>query len=145
MGCRQRGTSDLNVTLIGFGAIRKGRDTRFNRIDTPSVYWLNHSEDFVAPALEVIRNRPYVVTKSGMIQVKLRRIGQSLKAFVVMLTAFVMMVGFVMAFVTVMVVVMADSIRRECESNLKRSQMIGPIASHQPPYPMEITFGKSIP
>ena len=93
----------------------------------------------------MIRDRAYVVTKSGMVPVKLRKIGQSLKAFVVMLTAFVMMMAVVMAFVTVMVVVMADSIRRECDANLKRAQTIAPIASHQPPYPIETIFGKSVP
>ena len=116
MNTRQLGTSNLNITPIGFGAwaiggggwefawgsqddndsvaaIREALDTGINWIDTAAVYGLGHSEEVVARALEGVRNRPYVFTKCSMVWDKRRQIGHSLKA---------------------------ASIRQECEASLQR-------------------------
>jgi len=116
MNTRQLGTSNLNITPIGFGAwaiggggwefawggqddsdsvaaIREALDTGINWIDTAAVYGLGHSEEIVARALEGVRNRPYIFTKCSMVWDERRQIGHSLKA---------------------------ASIRRECEASLRR-------------------------
>jgi len=116
MKTRQLGNSDLHITPIGFGAwaiggsgwefawgaqddrdsvaeIREALDAGINWIDTAAVYGLGHSEEVVARALEGMSNRPYIFTKCSMVWDEHRRIGHSLTA---------------------------DSIRRECESSLRR-------------------------
>src|SRR5947209_8359189 len=116
MDTRQLGTSDLNITRIGFGAwaiggggwefawgaqddqdsmaaIREALDAGINWIDTAAVYGLGHSEEVVARALEGVRDRPYVFTKCSMVWDEHREIGHSLKA---------------------------ESIRRECDASLRR-------------------------
>src|SRR5829696_6730319 len=116
MDTRQLGNSDLHVTPIGFGAwaiggsgwefawgsqddrdsiaaIHDALDAGVNWIDTAAVYGLGHSEEVVARALEGVADRPYVFTKCERVWNANREIGKSLKA---------------------------ESIRRECESSLKR-------------------------
>src|SRR3954451_15363429 len=116
MNTRKLGTSDLQITPIGFGAwaiggsgwefawgnqddrdsiaaIHEALDAGVNWIDTAAVYGLGHSEEVVARALEGVRDRPYVFSKCGMVWDEHREIGHRLKA---------------------------DSIRRECEASLRR-------------------------
>jgi aryl-alcohol dehydrogenase-like predicted oxidoreductase len=116
MDTRPLGTSDLQITPIGFGAwaiggsgwefawgaqddhesiaaIREALDAGINWIDTAAVYGLGHSEEVVARALEGVRERPYVFTKCSMVWDERREIGHSLKS---------------------------RSIRRECEASLRR-------------------------
>jgi aryl-alcohol dehydrogenase-like predicted oxidoreductase len=116
MDTRQLGTSDLNITPIGFGAwaiggggwefawggqddtdsiaaIREALDWGINWIDTAAVYGLGHSEEVVARAIEGMHDRPYLFSKCSMVWDERRQIGHSLKA---------------------------DSIRRECEASLRR-------------------------
>ena len=84
------GTSDLNLTSIGFGAwaigggnwefgwgsqedqesidaIHASLDAGINWIDTAAVYGLGHSEEVVARALKQTGHKPYVFTKCGMV------------------------------------------------------------------------------
>jgi aryl-alcohol dehydrogenase-like predicted oxidoreductase len=116
MKARPLGNSDLYITPIGFGAwaiggsgwefawggqddsdsiaaIHEAMDAGVNWIDTASVYGLGHSEEVVARALDGMGNRPYVFTKCSMVWDEQRKIGHSLNA---------------------------DSIRRECETSLRR-------------------------
>lgn len=118
MQTRQLGNSDLKITPIGVGAwamggggwefswgpqqdsdsiaaIHEALDRGVNWIDTAAVYGLGHSEEVVARALEQRKGktRPYVFTKCSLVWNEKREIGHSLKA---------------------------DSIRRECESSLRR-------------------------
>jgi aryl-alcohol dehydrogenase-like predicted oxidoreductase len=116
MKTRRLGHTDLDITLLGFGAwaiggsgwafgwgsqddresiaaIREAIDLGINWIDTAAIYGLGHSEEVVAAALEGVRNRPYVFTKCERVWNERGEIGKSLKA---------------------------DSIRRECEASLKR-------------------------
>jgi aryl-alcohol dehydrogenase-like predicted oxidoreductase len=116
MDNRRLGTSNLQITPIGFGAwaiggsgwefawgaqddrdsiaaMREALDAGINWIDTAAVYGLGHSEEVVARALEGVRDRPYVFTKCSMVWDERREIGHSLKS---------------------------DSIRRECEASLRR-------------------------
>jgi aryl-alcohol dehydrogenase-like predicted oxidoreductase len=74
-------------------AIREALDAGVNWIDTAAVYGLGHSEEIVARALEGFREKPYVFTKCSMVWNERGEIGHSLKA---------------------------DSVRRECESSLRR-------------------------
>lgn len=74
-------------------AIHAALDRGVNWIDTAAVYGLGHSEEVVARALEGRSNRPYVFTKCERNWNEKREIYKSLKA---------------------------DSIRRECESSLRR-------------------------
>jgi len=113
------GDSDLEITRIGFGAwalggagwafawgeqddrdsvaaIHAALDAGVNWIDTAAVYGLGHSEDVVAKALAGRANRPYVFTKCERTWNAERQIVKSLKA---------------------------DSIRRECETSLRRLQV----------------------
>ena len=113
---RRLGNSDLNITLIGFGAWAIGGDWEFgwghqddadsiaaihralelgiNWIDTAAVYGLGHSEEVVAKALtQWGGRRPYIFTKCGMVWDDKRQVGYSLKA---------------------------ASIRKECENSLCR-------------------------
>jgi len=116
METRQLGTTDLQITPIGFGAwaigggqwefawgpqddqqsiaaIHKALDLGVNWIDTAAVYGLGHSEEVVARALDGMSERPYVFTKSSMVWDSERRVGHSLKR---------------------------DSLRREIEASLRR-------------------------
>ena len=116
MRTNRLGNSDLFITPIGFGAwaiggsgwefawggqddsdsiaaIHEALDAGVNWIDTAAVYGLGHSEEVVARALAGMSNHPYVFTKCGMVWDEERQIGHSLKG---------------------------ESIRRECESSLRR-------------------------
>jgi aryl-alcohol dehydrogenase-like predicted oxidoreductase len=89
---RQLGTTDLQLSTVGFGAwaiggggwsfgwgpqddaasiasIRQAVQLGINWIDTAAVYGLGHSEEVVRRALEGIPapDRPYVFTKCGMV------------------------------------------------------------------------------
>jgi aryl-alcohol dehydrogenase-like predicted oxidoreductase len=113
---RRLGNSDLLVTPIGFGAwaiggsgwefgwgsqddndsiaaIHAALDAGVNWIDTAAVYGLGHSEEVVARALYGSTDRPYIFTKCSMVWDEHGQIGHSLKA---------------------------ESIRRECETSLRR-------------------------
>src|SRR5947209_10044142 len=116
METKQLGTSDLQITRLGFGAwaiggsgwrsawgpqadsdsiaaIHEALDTGINWIDTAAVYGLGHSEEVVAHALEGMHQRPYIFTKCGQVWDEHRQISFRLKA---------------------------ESIRRECEASLRR-------------------------
>lgn len=117
MKTRRLGNSDLDITLIGFGAwavgggdwqfgwgsqedsdsvaaIHRGLELGINWIDTAAVYGLGHSEEVVAKALaQWSGQRPYVFTKCGMIWNDARQVDYSLKG---------------------------RSIRQECENSLRR-------------------------
>ena len=77
-------------------AIQAALDHGINWIDTAAIYGLGHSEEVVARALAGRSSRPYVFTKCSLVWNDKREIGRSLKA---------------------------DSIRRECESSLKRLRL----------------------
>jgi aryl-alcohol dehydrogenase-like predicted oxidoreductase len=119
MDTRRLGTSDLQITPIGFGAwaiggsgwefawgsqddsesiaaIHEALDAGINWIDTAAVYGLGHSEEVVARALRGLSRRPYVFTKCSMVWDGQGKVGHSLKA---------------------------DSIRRECEASLRRLEV----------------------
>jgi aryl-alcohol dehydrogenase-like predicted oxidoreductase len=121
---RQLGSSDLQITAIGFGAwaigggdwqfgwgsqddndsiaaIRRALDLGINWIDTAAVYGLGHSEEVVARALEGRQQKPYVFTKCSMLWSKKfwqtkDQIHRSLKR---------------------------DSVRKELESSLRRLKL----------------------
>ena len=116
---KRLGNSDMELTPIGVGAwamggggwafawgaqdddesvaaIHAALDRGVNWIDTAAVYGLGHSEEVVARALAGRANKPYVFTKCARIWNEKREIGKSLKA---------------------------DSIRRECESSLRRLKL----------------------
>src|ERR1700756_2089942 len=90
METRKLGTTDLNITRLGFGAwaigggdwefswgpqddeqsvaaIHRAIDLGINWIDTAAAYGLGHSEEVVARALKGITHRPYVFTKGGLV------------------------------------------------------------------------------
>jgi aryl-alcohol dehydrogenase-like predicted oxidoreductase len=113
---RTLGNSDMRLSPIGFGswaagggnweyawgpqddaesiaAIHRALDLGVNWIDTAAVYGLGHSEEVVAKALEGRANKPYLFSKCGLVWGADRRIGNSLRR---------------------------DSVRRECESSLRR-------------------------
>lgn len=118
MRTRRLGHSDLDITVIGFGAwaigggewifgwgpqddldsvttIRRAVDLGINWVDTAAVYGLGHSEEVVARALKEMPGgrRPYVFTKSSLVWNDRREVSHSLRA---------------------------DSIRREVEGSLTR-------------------------
>jgi aryl-alcohol dehydrogenase-like predicted oxidoreductase len=116
---KRLGNSDMELTPIGVGAwamggggwafawgaqdddesvaaIHAALDHGVNWIDTAAVYGLGHSEEVVARALAGRAHKPYVFTKCARIWNEKREIGKSLKA---------------------------DSIRRECESSLRRLKL----------------------
>jgi aryl-alcohol dehydrogenase-like predicted oxidoreductase len=118
MRTRRLGHSDLDITVVGFGAwaigggdwifgwgpqddadsvatIRRALDLGINWIDTAAVYGLGHSETVVARALAELPSgrRPYVFTKSSLAWNEKREVSHSLRA---------------------------DSIRREVEGSLRR-------------------------
>lgn len=104
MKTRKLGNSDLDITLIGFGAwaigggdwqygwgeqddrdsidaIHKALELGVNWIDTAAVYGLGHSEEVVAKAIATWGGpKPYVFTKCGMIWDIKREVDYSLKA-----------------------------------------------------------------
>ena len=113
---KRLGNSDLELTRIGVGAwamggggwafawgpqdddesisaIHAALDHGVNWIDTAPVYGLGHSEEVVARALQGRSNKPYVFTKCARTWNEKREIQKVLKG---------------------------DSIRRECESSLRR-------------------------
>ena len=116
MQTRQLGNSDLHITPIGIGAwaiggggwngsmgpqndsdsipaIHAALDHGLNWLDTAALYGLGHSEEMVARALKGRSSRPYIFTKCERVWDSSGKIGASLKA---------------------------ESIRRECESSLRR-------------------------
>ncbi|HEY1240754.1 MAG TPA: aldo/keto reductase [Bryobacteraceae bacterium] len=113
---KRLGNSDMELTPIGIGAwamggggwafawgpqddaqsiaaIQAALDRGVNWIDTAAIYGLGHSEEVVARALSGRAGRPHVFTKCALVWNAQREISRSLKA---------------------------DSIRRECETSLKR-------------------------
>ncbi|RKH11810.1 aldo/keto reductase [Corallococcus sp. CA053C] len=113
---RRLGNSDLDVTVLGFGAwalggggrafawgaqddaqsieaIQRALDSGINWIDTAAVYGLGHLEAVVAKALKGRTQRPYVFTKCGMVWDDRGDVHRVLKA---------------------------NSVRRECEASLRR-------------------------
>ena len=113
---KRLGNSDMKLTAIGVGAwamggggwafawgpqddgesisaIHAALDHGVNWIDTAAVYGLGHSEEVVARALEGRSQKPYVFTKCARTWNEKREIQKVLKR---------------------------DSIRRECESSLRR-------------------------
>ena len=116
METRQLGNTDMHITPIGFGswaigggnwefgwgpqdereaieAIERAVDLGMNWIDTAAVYGLGRSEELVGRAIRGMPDKPYVFTKCSMIWDEDRQIHRGLKA---------------------------DSVRRECESSLRR-------------------------
>jgi len=134
MQTRILGNSDLNITLVGYGAwaiggsgwqfawgsqddddsiaaIHRALELGVNWIDTAAVYGLGHSEEVVARALKNWSgHRPYVFTKCG-----LRWDAQG----------------------NVQKILSADSIRREAEDSLRRLSVdvIDLYQVHWPPDP----------
>ena len=119
MQTRKLGNSDLDITVIGFGAwaigggnwefgwgpqddqesvdaIHRALDLGINWIDTAAVYGLGRSEEVVAKALKGMSSRPYVFTKCSLVWDDKRDISHNLKA---------------------------DSLRREVENSLRRLQV----------------------
>ena len=116
MQTRRLGNSDIEITVLGFGAwavggggwvgsmgpqneadsvpaIHAALDHGMNWIDTAALYGLGYSEEVVARAIAGRNPRPYIFTKCERIWDKNRNVGASLKA---------------------------ASIRRECEDSLRR-------------------------
>jgi aryl-alcohol dehydrogenase-like predicted oxidoreductase len=118
---RRLGNSNLDITVIGFGAwaigggdwmfgwgpqddadsiaaIRRAVDLGINWIDTAAAYGLGHSEEIVARALTILpqSRRPYLFTKCSLVWDEKRELAHSLRP---------------------------DSIRREVEGSLKRLQV----------------------
>lgn len=134
MQTRILGNSDLNITLVGYGAwavggsgwqfawgsqddddsiaaIHRALELGVNWIDTAAVYGLGHSEEVVARALKGWSgHRPYIFTKCG-----LRWDAQG----------------------NVQKILSADSIRREAEDSLRRLSVdvIDLYQVHWPPDP----------
>jgi len=102
---RQLGTTDLQISVIGFGAwaiggpdyafgwgdqddddsvaaIHRAIDAGINWIDTAAIYGLGRSERVVARALKELgsRRRPFVFTKGSLVWDSAGQIGHSLKA-----------------------------------------------------------------
>ena len=113
---RQLGSSDMQISVLGFGAwavggggwvgsmgpqnesdsvpaIHAALDAGMNWIDTAALYGLGHSEEVVARAIAGRNPRPYVFTKCERVWDKNGNVGASLKA---------------------------ASVRRECEDSLRR-------------------------
>ena len=132
---RRLGTTDLEITPIGFGAwaiggggwafgwgpqddaesiaaIARAVDLGINWIDTAAVYGLGHSEEIVARAVAGVpeARRPYVFTKCSLVWNEKRQISHRLKA---------------------------DSIRREVEGSLGRLKVdaIDLYQIHWPAFP----------
>jgi aryl-alcohol dehydrogenase-like predicted oxidoreductase len=116
MRYRKLGTSELNISRIGFGAwasggggwafglgpqddaesiaaIHRALELGINWIDTAPLYGLGHSEEVVERAIRGMAERPFVFTKCGMPWDESGRITHSLRR---------------------------ESIRQECEASLQR-------------------------
>lgn len=118
---RQLGTSDLNITRVGFGAwatggggwsfgwgpqddnesiaaINHAVELGVNWIDTAAIYGLGHSEEVVGRAIKKIApaDRPNIFTKCGMVWDGNDRMKEPVRTL------------------------RPDSIRRECEASLRR-------------------------
>ncbi len=118
---RQLGTTDMNITRVGFGAwaaggggwaygwgpqddnqsieaINHAVEQGVNWIDTAPIYGLGHSEEIVGRALKKLRpgDRPFVFTKCGLLGDKNNPMKDAARSL------------------------NPDSIRRECEASLKR-------------------------
>jgi len=118
---RQLGTTDLNLTRVGFGAwaaggggwafgwgpqddnqsiaaINHALERGVNWIDTAAVYGLGHSEEVVRRALEgrAEADRPYVFTKCGLVWDESDRMKNAIRSLA------------------------SNSIRRECDASLRR-------------------------
>lgn len=116
MQTRQLGNSDIEITVLGFGAwaiggggwvgsmgpqneadsvpaIHAALDHGMNWIDTAALYGLGHSEEVVARAIARTNPRPHIFTKCERVWDQNGNVGASLKA---------------------------ASIRRECEDSLRR-------------------------
>lgn len=116
---KRLGNSDLDITILGFGAwaiggtgwqyawgpqnddqsiaaIRRALDLGINWIDTAAIYGLGHSEEIVARALKGVAHKPFVFTKCGLLANEKGEPRRVLKA---------------------------DSIRRECEESLRRLEV----------------------
>ena len=118
---RRLGTTDMEITTVGFGAwavggggwafgwgpqddehsiatIRHAIERGINWIDTAAVYGLGHSEEVVRRALEGMprASRPYVFTKCGMVWDESNPMAPPRQ------------------------VLEPESIRRECEASLRR-------------------------
>lgn len=136
---RRLGHTDLDITVLGFGAwaiggggwafgwgsqddsdsiasIHEALDLGVNWIDTAAVYGLGHSEEVVAKALAGRSHKPLVFTKCARVWNDKREIGKCLKA---------------------------DSVRRECEASLKRLKVdvIDLYQIHWPEPPEDIEEG----
>src|SRR3954452_24834955 len=98
----QLGTTDLEITRIGFGAwaiggggwefgwgpqeddesvaaIHRALEQGINWIDTAAAYGFGHSERVVGRALEGLAERPYVCTKGSLLEGPGRRVVHSLR------------------------------------------------------------------
>jgi aryl-alcohol dehydrogenase-like predicted oxidoreductase len=118
---RPFGTTDMNITRVGFGAwatggggwsygwgpqddneseeaIRRAVERGVNWIDTAAIYGLGHSEEVVGRALKRIgrADRPFVFTKCGMVFDPSDRFKEPVRTL------------------------HPDSIRKECEASLRR-------------------------
>src|SRR5687768_2013497 len=118
---RQFGTTDMNITSVGFGAwatggggsaygwgpqddnqsieaITRAVERGINWIDTAPVYGLGHSEEVVGRALRKLPpgERPFVFTKCGLVGDKSDPFKEPVKSL------------------------SPDSIRKECEASLRR-------------------------
>lgn len=118
---RQLGTTDINITRVGFGAWATGGggwsfgwgpqddeesisaighavERGVNWIDTAAIYGLGHSEEVVGRALKKLPpgDRPFVFTKCGMVFDAKERFKEPLRSL------------------------HPESIRRECEASLRR-------------------------
>jgi aryl-alcohol dehydrogenase-like predicted oxidoreductase len=129
---RKLGNSDLRITPVGFGAwaiggggwefawggqedsdsvaaIKRALELGVNWIDTAAVYGTGHSEEIVARAVKEWHGaRPYIFTKCSLVWDEKRKVSSNHGA---------------------------DSIRRECESSLRRLQVetIDLYQMHWPP------------
>src|SRR5215468_4377072 len=102
MEIRQLGTSDMRISVLGFGAwavggggwmgsmgpqneadsipaIHAAIERGMNWIDTAALYGLGHSEEVVGRAIQQKSPRPYVFTKCGRVWDSQGAIGASLK------------------------------------------------------------------
>jgi aryl-alcohol dehydrogenase-like predicted oxidoreductase len=118
---RQLGTSDLNITLVGFGAwaaggggwayswgpqddeqslaaMNRALDLGVNWIDTAAIYGLGHSEEVVGRLLKNRKgsDRPYIFSKCGLVWDPKDPMRDARR------------------------IATPESIRRECEASLKR-------------------------
>src|SRR5882762_2248572 len=121
LNSRPLGTSDLEITTVGFGAwaiggggwshgwgpqddaasiaaIRRAVERGVNWVDTAAIYGLGHSEEVVGRALHEIPavDRPHVFTKVGMVPDRSRPYDEPLHTL------------------------RPESIRREAEASLRR-------------------------